>query len=48
MCSADDDGSVCVQVACDHLDTIADTVNFSKDDISELTQVARTTLSSKM
>jgi hypothetical protein len=36
------------QVACDHLDTIADTINFSKDDIKELAEVAKTTLSSKM
>ena len=37
-----------LQVACDHLDTVSDTVHFTKDDISELVQVARTTLSSKM
>jgi T-complex protein 1 subunit epsilon len=36
------------KVACDHLDTIADSVKFSKDDISELAEVARTTLSSKI
>jgi len=36
------------KVACDHLETIADTVKFSKDDMSELKEVARTTLSSKI
>mmetsp|Transcript_13561 Transcript_13561/g.37526 ORF Transcript_13561/g.37526 Transcript_13561/m.37526 type:complete len:485 (+) Transcript_13561:105-1559(+) len=36
------------KVACDHLDTICDKVNFTKDNYAELLEVARTTLSSKI
>ena len=36
------------QVACEHLDSICDRVVFTKDNFTELTEVAKTTLSSKI
>mmetsp|Transcript_12974 Transcript_12974/g.25881 ORF Transcript_12974/g.25881 Transcript_12974/m.25881 type:complete len:537 (+) Transcript_12974:69-1679(+) len=39
---------VACKVACDHLDGISDTVQFSQEDYHELVEVAKTTLSSKI
>ena len=36
------------KVACDNLEEISDTINFTKDDHEVLSKCARTSLSSKM